>query len=127
MNVQLELHRLAVLIGGYTYRFANETQLQAGIAGVLESAGYAFERELKIDADNRLDFLVEGRIAIEVKVDGSFSQAITQVTRYAALEKVSGVLLAATLRWATQPVSAAAKPAFHSKPVEMVLLRRKAL
>lgn len=127
MTAALELRRLAVLLGGYAYRFGSEVQLHEGIAEVLTVAGIAFEREVVADARNRMDFLVQGGLAIEVKVDGSFSQAITQVNRYCGLDGVHGVLLAATPRWAADRLGPPASGAFHGKPVEMAWLRRKAL
>lgn len=126
MSASLQLRRLAVLLSGFAYRYGNEIQLQDGIATVLAAEGLAFEREFVVDAKNRMDFLVEGTLAIEVKVDGSFAQAISQVNRYSALDAVHGVLLAATPQWARQSL-AAAPGAFHGKPIEMAWLRRKAL
>lgn len=126
MSAALQLRRLAVLLGGFTYRYGNEVQLHEGIASVLDAEGIAFEREFVVDARNRMDFLVEGRLAIEVKVDGSFAQAISQVNRYSGLDPVQGVLLAATPQWARQAL-APTPGAFHGKPIEMTWLRRKAL
>lgn len=126
MSAPLQLRRLAVLLGGFAYRYANEIQLHEGIASVLTAEGIAFEREVVVDPKNRMDFLVEGGLAIEVKVDGSFSQAISQVSRYSALDTIHGVLLAATPQWARQALPMA-PGAFHGKPIEMAWLRRRSL
>lgn len=126
MSAPLQLRRLAVLLAGYAYRYGSETQLHEGIASVLTAEGIPFEHEVAVDARNRMDFLVNGVLAIEIKVDGSFAHAIAQVSRYSALDTVHGVLLAATPQWARQTI-VRAPGAFHGKPIAMAWLRRKAL
>ena len=124
----LLVRRLAVLLNSFAFRYASEIQLHEGIASVLDAEGIAYEREVVLDPKNRLDFLVVGAVAIEVKVGGSLSQALGQVNRYCAHGRVGGVLLASTLTWAQhrRPASRAGF-SFHDKPVELAWLRRKAL
>lgn len=122
----LLVRRLAVLLNSFAFRYASEIQLHQGIASVLDAEGIAYAREVVLDANSRLDFLVEDAVAIEVKVGGSLSLALGQVNRYCAHGRVGGVLLAATQGWARHPLPRASG-AFHGKPVELAWLRRKAL
>src|ERR1035441_10388199 len=83
---------IAHLISRHKYVFDNEDELQLGIAAVLERAGVEAEREVKINATDRLDFLA-GSIAIEIKIAGSRPQILTQLHRYAQSERVSEIVL----------------------------------
>lgn len=114
--------RVARLLSANRYRFPHETQLHDLIGQVLDQAGYAFEREVPLDGKNRLDFLVAGAVAIEVKCDGSFAEAVRQVDRYAALDLVGGVVLATTERWGAGNVGP-----LRNKPFAMARLRRQGL
>ena len=122
----LLVRRLSVLLNSFAFRYTSESQLHEGIASVLDAEGIAYAREVVMDPNNRVDFLVEDAVAIEVKVGGSLAQALGQVNRYCAHGRVDGVLLAATPGWARQPLPRISG-AFHGKPVELAWLRRKAL
>lgn len=69
-------------IRGHLYRFANEDELQQGLAAALEAAGLDVAREVSVDARNRIDLMV-GRIGIEVKVKGGVAEVNRQLCRYA--------------------------------------------
>ncbi|MFC6838594.1 hypothetical protein [Xanthomonas theicola] len=120
----MRLASLARLLGGYRYRYGSEVQLHDAMASVLESAGLTFERELRLDARNRVDFWLDG-IVIEVKVGGSLSEALHQADRYVHLPMVTGVLLASTERWGD--TSLRERPAWNGKPFQLVRLSRQAL
>lgn len=127
-ELRMHVDTLSRLLGGFAYRYSREDQLHDRIAAVLEEAGWRFERERRLDAKNRLDFFVDGRIAVEVKVDGTASEALRQVDRYCAQEDVQAVLLASTQRWADMPLRDDVRQrGWHGKPVGIVRLRRQAL
>jgi hypothetical protein len=86
---------VARCIAANAYQRADEAQLQAGIQGALEAAGYVFEREFRLSAKDRVDFLV-GRVAVEVKVQGSTPAVRRQLARYAASSNVDAVILVTT-------------------------------
>lgn len=116
---QILLRSIVETLPRYRYRFADEAQLQAGIADVLVQAGIPFEREHVAGPRDRFDFLVPGGIVIEAKTQGSLSQALSQVRRYAARPDVSAVVLVACRFWATvAPVDE-----LYGKPVRIVRLR----
>lgn len=115
---------LARILSGYAYRFSSEVHLHDAIDATLTANGWAFEREVSGDASNRFDFWCAG-IVIEIKVDGSLSQALRQVDRYAALDGVHGVLLAATPAWARSASTAPCE--LQGTPIAIAHLSRQSL
>lgn len=118
------LNALATHLGRYAYRYGDEIQLHERIAEVLTLHGFEFERERVLDPRNRADFWLDG-LVIEVKVGGSFSDALHQVGRYIKLPDVTGVILAGTPRWAANEL--VAKPIWQDKPFQMVRLARQSI
>ncbi|MFA6230924.1 MAG: hypothetical protein WC617_12260 [Rhodanobacter sp.] len=120
------LSAIAGLFQRHTFRFANEIILHDALAGLLSEAGYTFVREHRFDSKNRTDFFlpVEG-VVIEVKVDGTLSQALRQVSRYSTLEGVCGILLAAATAWGSAPVGDI--PELHGRALRMAHLQRRFL
>lgn len=124
-EAHLVLAHLTRCLGSYLYRYGSEVQLHESLAKVLDEAGYSYTREFVLDARNRADFLVVGGIVIEVKVDGTLSEALRQVDRYINLDQVTGVILASTQRWAAGALLE--RPAWKGKPFAMVRLGRQSL
>ena len=118
MNAQATMARLRELLAGQRFRLRTEEDLQEGIARNLESAGIPFEREFILSPGDRVDFLV-GDIALEVKVAGSLRRVVAQLVRYAAHERVRGVLLVTTRACAVVP-----PVEINGKPVSALLLLR---
>lgn len=66
-----------------------ETALRAGLPGVL------VEREKRLDARDRPDFLVDGGIVVEVKLKGASKMGVyRQLARYAGHVRVRAIVLA---------------------------------
>lgn len=124
--LHMHLQTLARTVGGYAYRYSNETRLHELMGQVLLEAGVEHVREHILDQKNRADFFLPASgIVIEVKVDGSFSEALRQVDRYLHLDAVKGVLLASTQRWADDRLKD--RLSWQEKPFLMVRLRRQTL
>jgi hypothetical protein len=71
-----------------------EFRLQEMIAEKLTEASLEFKKEYKLAARNRIDFLVDGGIGIEVKKGRpNRTQVLKQLERYAAFEEISAVIL----------------------------------
>lgn len=83
---------LATLLEGYSLDASTELALQDGIASALTDADVAFEREVRLDAGSRPDFMVGG-VAVEVKVGGSWAALVRQLHRYAKHERVTELLV----------------------------------
>lgn len=84
------------ILSEHRYSYASEAELQAGLAEVLASHGIAFEREVELGAEDRIDFLLPDGLGLEVKVKGSLAQVTRQLHRYAQQEAISGLLLVST-------------------------------
>lgn len=149
---RLFLRGLARQLEGFAYRYNSEVQLHERLAEVLTALQIPFEREVAVvlppvtgapklgtvglgpcleqyaearkEKDSRFDFLLEGRIVIEVKVAENLLGALRQVERYAKLPQVNGVLLAAT-HMKSKRIRQDAE--LHGKPIVQCQLRRQAL
>lgn len=91
--------RVMVELEKCRFRFASETDLQAGIAQAMDAAGLAYEREKVLSPTDRPDFVVEARIVLEVKIQGSIAAALRQVDRYTRHASIDAVLLVGTPHW----------------------------
>lgn len=100
----------------YRFRhFAHEDDLQDAIAHVLRGAGFPVLREARLDNHSRVDLLV-ARIVVEVKVAGAASAVRRQLERYAASERVDGLVLVTTRARHVYPAT------IGDKPLEIVSL-----
>lgn len=106
----------------YRYFFNDEHQLQDGIEKVLHQLSdrydFYFEREYYLSAQDRPDFfLPDEGIAIEVKIQGSTSAVIRQLTRYAQHNSIKSIILV-TSRMRHQVPSE-----LNGKPIHTINLR----
>lgn len=86
------------LLASQRFRLRDELALQNGIAEVFTRKGVPFKREVHLDRANRPDFIV-GRLAIEVKVDGSAAQVLRQGHRYLEFPEIDELLIVGTPGW----------------------------
>lgn len=87
-----------------------ESHIHQAIAGALHAQGVAFVHEARLAPRCRVDFLVEGGIALEVKCKKPGRAALlSQLARYAAQPGVEGLLLVVE-RSAHLPGSIGGKP-----------------
>lgn len=84
------------LLGLFTFTYANEAELQAGVERALKMRGLEFERERCLGEAGRIDFLVERRIGVEVKVAGAMPAVLEQLLRYAACPEIDELVLVTT-------------------------------
>lgn len=80
------------LIRSKRFRYANEDELQRGLAAALAESALSHAREAILDARNRIDFLV-GAVGIEVKVAGNRHDVARQCNRYLRFDAVQGLVL----------------------------------
>lgn len=76
----------------YEFRYANEDDLQVGVAAALELAGFDVEREVRLAPGDRIDMLVDA-VGIEVKVAGTTASAARQCARYLRSSRVDELIL----------------------------------
>jgi hypothetical protein len=84
---------VAATIRRHRFPFGDEDQLQEGIAAALAAAGFAVEREVRLRARDRIDLLVDGRVGVEIKIDGATRRVLSQLRRYAEHDQVAELVL----------------------------------
>jgi len=103
--------QVATVIASHLYRFDSESALQEGIHRALDSLEFGVEREAILGPGERLDFFVDGRVAVEVKIKGSAAELTRQVYRYAQRPEVEAVVVVTSRsRLTALPVTMADKP-----------------
>lgn len=118
-----QLERIHTALTSRRYRASNEAAVQAYIGAALTAAGLDAVGEYRLTGRDRPDFLVDGRIAIEVKIQGSMAAAVRQVARYAEHADIDAIVFATTSRRL-----AASMPAeLGGKPIHIVVLPGAAL
>ena len=83
------------LITGARFWHLDERGLQDELAALFAAAGLTVEREARLTASERIDFLY-GRTGIEVKVIGSTASVRRQLGRYAQSGAVDRLILVST-------------------------------
>jgi hypothetical protein len=95
------------------FRFSSEVDLQEGIEIALLQACLPFEREKVLSSRDRPDFVVDQQFAIEIKIQGTLSQALRQINRYAEHAKIKAILVVGTPHWVHHiPDVVGGKPVF---------------
>lgn len=77
----------------YRIQHTSERELQAAVAEVLERNGVEFQRECVLSAGERIDFLLEDGVGVEIKIHGSAAQVARQLQRYAKCDGISALVL----------------------------------
>lgn len=93
-----------------------EKDVQAAVADALTDAGIAFEREVRLNDHDIIDFLVAG-VGIEVKIKGARRAIYRQLQRYAESDAVKSLVLLSS-------VAMGLPPEIDGKPVTILSLGR---
>jgi len=81
------------LLSAANLQFTTEDDLQAAIQECLDGHGVYPQREVVLsDEKSRIDLLA-GSVGIEVKIEGSWSAVVRQLTRYAKCPEIVAVVL----------------------------------
>src|ERR1700693_133607 len=86
--------RIIELLTTHRLPLADEKLLQASISDVFEAASLDFEREVHLGPRDIVDFMVEGGIAVEIKIKGNRRDIYRQLERYCAHDAVTAIVLA---------------------------------
>ena len=106
---------IVTILSAARYRWNNENDLQAGLAGVLDHFGYPVQREVRLTARDRIDLLVE-HVGIEVKVAKAggaapIERVLSQLARYAEHDSIDQLVLVSTsVRHRVVPAEIGGKP-----------------
>jgi hypothetical protein len=115
---RVTLDAVAGWLSQYRFASASEAMLQQAVSVALSEAGLAFERERSLSHRDRIDFYCDGKVGIECKIDGSVTEVIRQLLRYAESEEIEGlVLVTSRAKHRRMP------PTLGGKPVHVVLTR----
>jgi hypothetical protein len=116
-----DLANLCKVFSAYRYNFQDETSLQEGMAIALTRHAIDFEREVRLDAKNRPDFMI-GSVAVEVKIKGSFAEFLRQAHRYLALEQITALIVVGTPKWMPAvPTTMLGKPVYTVRLLSSLL------
>lgn len=74
------------------FTLSNEKKTQIQICQYLKQAGLDVQREVYLNQENIIDFMVSG-LGIEVKVKGSAFDILRQCERYCEFDQVKGLML----------------------------------
>lgn len=77
-------------------KHATEAELQVEIDDLLAEEGLVVQREARLTPTDRIDFLVEGGVGIEVKTQGARNSVLAQLIRYAQSDQVNELVLVTT-------------------------------
>lgn len=75
-----------------SYSLSNEKKVQIQILQHLKKAGLDIQREVYLDQENIIDFMIAG-LGIEVKTKGSAFNILRQCERYCEFDQVKGLML----------------------------------
>lgn len=90
----IDVAAIVQAIRKHRFNYANEKDLQEGLEHVLKEHAIPFEREKILGGKfGTIDFLVDGRIGIEIKIKGSPSAVGRQLIRYFECETISELVL----------------------------------
>ncbi len=87
-------NRVVAALGERVYRAARERELQDGIETVLREHDFRVEREFRLSDRDRPDFLIDGSVAVEVKMRASGAAVLSQLARYASDRRVEAIVVA---------------------------------
>lgn len=96
---------IAETLRRFRYVASSEAEFQRGAAAALESLGYTYEREYRLGPGDIIDFAVriahtpgapEQFVGVELKQRGSMAMVARQLSRYAAHEAISALVLLTT-------------------------------
>lgn len=91
----LTIEQISALLRGMRCSARGELALHDAIADALRHQGIAFEREVRLTAHDRIDFLCED-LGIEVKVEGAITSITRQLHRYAQSDRIGRLMLVTT-------------------------------
>lgn len=113
MSVAVEMATIVDALSGVGATVIDERELSDALATLFDSYGLSYEREARISPKDRLDFLMNG-VAVEVKIEASWSALVRQLARYAAHARVQGIVVVTTRRQLS-----ALPPVIEGKPVRV--------
>ena len=92
----MSANQLLVALARYRIDSTTEASFQAGVERVLRAEGITFEREVRLNDRDRIDFLLESGIGLELKTQGGENAVHRQLLRYAESDLIAELVLCTT-------------------------------
>lgn len=116
------INQLSRLLLSVRFRFCSELDLQDGVEQLLQQHKLAYVREKSLSAQDRPDFVVDGNLAIEIKIQGTLAQALRQIHRYSQHREITSILLVGSPSWILRvPTLIGGKPVTAIRITESLL------
>lgn len=99
-----DLEKVVDHLKKFRFQATTEAEFQVAIAHALGTGGFKFRAEVRLSPKDRIDFLLDSGVGIEVKTNGTAAAAERQLRRYAESEQVKAlVLMTSRSQVAVQP------------------------
>jgi len=108
---------VARLIMSWPIVLGSEKSVQERLSALLDEAGIRHKREVELGPGDLVDFMIEGGIALEVKLKASKRAIYRQCARYCAHPSVKALVLASA-------TAMGFPPEIHGKPCWVASLGR---
>lgn len=103
--------RLLLALRAARFACVDEAELQTAVERLLGGMGFPYKRELRLSARDRVDFMIDDGIALELKVKTDGAALLRQCLRYAAHDAVKEIVAASTTHHVLNlPDNVAGKP-----------------
>lgn len=112
------IERVIAALSGARFSCTSEAELQAAVGKLLAQEGIGHAREVRLSARDRVDFMVDGGIALELKVKTTGTALMRQLLRYAEHKDVTSIVVGSTTHHALLLPETA-----NGKPIHAVHLR----
>lgn len=106
---------IVALLTAHRYACVTEGEFQDAVAEVLRRASLVFEREVTLGGGDRIDFLVDGGIGLELKTQGTPIAIARQLQRYARHDRIVELVLVTTR--AVHQIALSVQRSFGGKPL----------
>jgi len=116
----MDAKTIAGFIRTGAYRIGHEALLQEDLERHFRNGCIPYEREVRLSDADRVDFVVDGHIAVELKIKESRRRILRQLERYAAHDVITGLIL-------LSGVSMGIPARLNGKPVHFIHLGRMSL
>lgn len=117
--VDMLAERVVEALGAHLLVGRSELPVQDLVADILQAAGFVVEREPRLSQHDCPDFVVGGRVVVEVKRKTPRNAVLRQLGRYAGHEQVQAIVLASTSSATLRNM----RLTLHGVPVYPVILR----
>ena len=103
----------------HAFRFSGEAELQEQLSEVFTRFGVKHQREVVLSPRDRIDFLCEGGLGIEVKLRAPKTEVLRQLLRYLEHDSIKSV----TLVTSSMQLALCVPATMAGKPVGRFVLR----